>query len=78
MKIKTKKLSLKTIDLTPQEVRKAICYYLENAEFAYEKELEDGQLETVNESHVCFAMGDNTTIKFEKDGSAVLMTYYGG
>lgn len=75
MRTTDKTLQRKTIELTPEETRKAVIYYLEEAEFDYTKVNDDGSRETNN--HNCrISTGSDTTVVFNDKGAATVITHY--
>ena len=81
MKVKNKNLQRKTIDLPAKEVQKAIIHFLEDVDHSYEEEI-GGEVKYVGmkegQKGQPILMGKNTSVEFNKDGSAVVTTYYGG
>ena len=83
MKTTDKSLQRKTINLTPEEVEKALIYYLEKANHNYEKENSDGEVEYIGmkegQKGQPILMGKDTSVEFALDGSggAKITTYYG-
>lgn len=68
-------LQRKTIRLTPEETKKAIIYYLNNASFDYTrkkagKEFSEKELDT----QIC--TGSENSVEFNKYGAAKVTTHY--
>ena len=74
MKTTDKTLQRKTVRLTPEETKKAVLYYLEEAEFIYTKIDKDNGDETKTDGRIF--MGKDTAISFDKDGAATVITHY--
>ncbi len=78
MKVKDKQLQRKTIKLTAKDVKKALVYYLENADYGYEKEDKEGKITEVKKNkHGMILMGNNTSVEFDENGDVTITTYYG-
>ena len=75
MKTYDKTLQQKTIELTPEELKKAVLYYLEDAKYTYSRSFKDDNPEEKTDGMII--IGKNTELKINEDMSATVITYYG-